>query len=276
MKNALILLVMLTIASPGASAQYISMAIDYSKPEKYVQTGRPLKVTEIYRSRLFGKKNIYRKEITYNWTEKRINYCVYKKDGMLVHQIETNLDSSLQRVLYLVNVNYEPKRIFRDSFWFSYDTAGILARMICSFNDQQSITHLKAGTDGFPAEAHVVNSQGKIIEMRRMEFHPEDNYYVFIPNTGKKIEKPNPAAIHRLEQDKYSSLLDEKMEVNKHGDIILRKNKADKNKETAEYQNEYEYDDRGNWIKKNAYIIDRKTGKRKLISRSEREIVYGD
>lgn len=195
---------------------------------------------------------------------------------MLVHQIETCLDSSLQKVISIVNINYEPKRIFRDSFWFTYDAAGALSRMVCNLIGQQSIVHLKAGADGFPRKAQVVNNEGKIIETGRLEFHPEDNYYIFLSDTNQNGKKSNLAAIHRVEQNKYSSLLDEKMEFNKHGDITLRKNKASKSREAAEYQNEYEYDDRGNWIKKRAYIIDGKTGKRKQISHSERKIDYGD
>ncbi|QEC44897.1 hypothetical protein [Pseudobacter ginsenosidimutans] len=272
MKYSFTLLLLFIIAVP-ASAQYITMINSFAKPEQHVRSGKPARIIDTYTSRLQGSKFISRKEISFDWSARRISYSRYDKKGVLTHQYETNLDSSLQKVLYLVNVNYEPKGIIRDSFWFTYDTAGTLTRMQCSFNGNYSSSDLKVNAEGQAAKAQVTNRQGEIIALEKAAYHPEDNYYVISRKANWNDERLVQDT-QRIDQDKYCSIMDEKKLFNEQGDMTYQKLKGRNNRTGAEYVNEYEYDDKGNWLKKTAYIIDRKTGKRKLISRSEREITY--
>ena len=266
-------LALLTLITVQSSAQYIKMAINFSKPEQPVRSGKPLKIIEIYRSRLFGSKFINRKEITYDWSARKISLKSYDKKGTLIHEYETVLDTSLQRVVFGVNINYKPKGILRDSFWLTYDANGILTRMVSSLYGQQSIADFKSDAGGLPIEAQVTNGKEEIITLEKAVYHPEENYYVNSQSSDRVVRKLIPDT-QRLETNKFSPRLDEKMLFNDQGDMTYHKFRSKNNRPGPEYENEYEYDNRGNWIKKTAYIIDRKTGKRKRIGRSERVITY--
>lgn len=272
-------LVLFSFFAVQAGAQYISMAANISKIEQPLRSGKPLRIIETNTSYSLGSKFISRKVTSYDWSEKKISFSRYDKKGKLTHQVETGLDTSLQKVLYLVNINYEPKgAVLRDTFLLSYNGNGHLIRMVANFNGQLNTAEFKPGSEGLPIEAKISNSHGEVTGIENAVYHPEENYFAIASNKNRQNGKLFHDTL-RLEVDKYSSYLDEKMLVNKQGDITYQKRKGKNDRPVPEYENEYEYDNRGNWIKKVAYIIrNDKAGKRirKEISRSKREITYGN
>jgi hypothetical protein len=276
MKQSLTLALLIIVAL-SSSAQYFTMSANFTKVDKPLHSGRPLTIIEKYTSYSQGSKFVSRKVTNYNWSEKKINYNRYDKKNKLTHQVETGLDTSLKKVLYLVNTNHEPKGVvLRDTFLFSYNGNGHLTRMVANFNGQVNTADFKAGPDGHPIEAQVSNSQGTVTSTEKAVYHPDENYFAIAykdrRNEGKLLHDTL-----RLDEHKYSPCLDEKMLVNEQGDITYQKRKGKNNRPGAEYENEYEYDSRGNWIRRVEYIFRYdKNGKRirKEISRSEREITY--
>jgi hypothetical protein len=276
MKHSLTL-VLLTIIALQARAQYISMAANLTKVEQPVRTGKPLKIIETYTSRLQDSLFISRKVTTYNWSEKKISFTRYDKKGKLTHQVETGLDSSLKKVLSLVNISYEPNgKVQRDTFLFSYEQNGGLTSMVANFNGHVNTADFKAGTDGYPVESQISNNLGEITGIEKAVYYPEENYFAI----ARKVKWNGEKLLHdtlRMDDNKYSSRLDEYLLINEQGDITAHKSKGKSKWPGAEFENEYVYDNRGNWIRKTAYSTRKnKSGKkiRKQISRSEREISY--